>query len=80
VCELATAGLTDLSADQLIGLRVAGVDARYVRRIQAEGITDVDAVRRSALIGPRPDARPRNRPEIPRPPTPTPPSLPPATP
>ncbi|HEV2081047.1 MAG TPA: M56 family metallopeptidase [Brevundimonas sp.] len=79
VRDLAGAGLTGLSVDQLIGLRIAGVDALYARRMEAEGITDVDALRRSALIGPRPGAGPRSRPETPRPPTATPPPVPPAT-
>ena len=81
VRDLAAAGLTDLSVDQLVGLKIAGVDARYARRMEAEGITDVDALRRSALIGPRPGTGPRSRPQIPLPPTtppPAPPSAPPA--
>ena len=81
VRDLAGAGLTDLSVDQLVGLKIAGVDARYARRMEAEAITDVDALRRSARIGPRPGAGPRSRPEIPQPPTaipPTPPPVPPS--
>ncbi|HYG26805.1 MAG TPA: M56 family metallopeptidase [Caulobacteraceae bacterium] len=83
VRDLASAGLTDLSIDQLVGLRIAGVDSRYARRMEAEGITGVDALRRSALIGPRPGSGPRSRAEIPWPPTaspPTPPAPPPAPP
>lgn len=80
VRDLAAAGLTDLSVDHLVGLKIAGVDARYVRRMEAEGITDVDALRRSALIGPRPGTGPRSRPQIPQPPTANPPTPPPAPP
>ena len=83
VRDLASAGLTGLSIDQLVGLRIAGVDSRYARRMEAEGITGVDALRRSALIGPRPGSGPRSRAEIPWPPTatpPTPPAPPPAPP
>lgn len=80
VRDLASAGLTDLSIDQLVGLRIAGVDSRYARRMEAEGITGVDALRRSALIGPRPGSGPRSRAEIPWPPTPpAPPPAPPAS-
>lgn len=70
VRDMAQAGLTGLSVDQLIGLKIAGVDARHVRRMEAEGVTDVEDLRRSALIGPRPGRR--SPPAIPRPPQPTP--------